>query len=89
MNKLFMKTLAVLNLSEGVIHILTAAVSFWGMLSLGVWDWRVATSPTADLALGLVSLVTGVALGKWHSHGECSRETEQGFRSFASAAPAA
>jgi hypothetical protein len=68
MNKLLMKILAVLNLSEGFIHIATAGISFWGMFSLGMWDWRVATSPTADLALGVVSLITGVALHQWHSH---------------------
>jgi hypothetical protein len=89
MNKLFMKTLAVLNLGEGVIHIFTAAVSFWGMASLGVWDWRVATSPTADFALGFVSLITGVALGKWHSHGEPAPQRTPSPRGFASALPAA
>lgn len=80
MNKLLMKILAVLNLSEGMIHIVTAGISFWGMFSLGVWDWRVATSPTADLALGLVSLVTGVVLNKWHSHRESHPRTEQAFQ---------
>jgi len=70
MKKLAIKTLAVLNVGEGVIHIVTAAISFWGMFTLSVWDWRVATSPTADLALGVVSFVTGIALGKWHSHRE-------------------
>ena len=66
--KVLIKTLAILNLSEGVIHLVTAGVSFWGMFELGVWDWRVATSPSADLILGFVSLITGVVLGRWHCH---------------------
>lgn len=89
MNKLFMKSLAVLNLGEGVIHLVTAAVSFWGMFSLGVWDWRLATSPSADLALGLVSLVTGAALSQWHARGaEAAPPREQKtVRKLASAVP--
>jgi hypothetical protein len=62
MNTLLMRVLAVLNLGEGLIHMVTAGVSFWGMVSLGVWDWRVATSPTADAGLGVVSLMTGLVL---------------------------
>lgn len=87
MSKFMLKTLAVLNLGEGVIHIITAVVSFWGMSSLGVWDWRVATSPTVDLALGLVSLVTALALGKWHSHREAALEHKPQFAGLASAVP--
>jgi hypothetical protein len=66
MTRLFFRLLAFLNLSEGIIHLVTAGVSFWGMYSLGVWDWRVATSPVADSFLGIVSLVTGVVLGQCH-----------------------
>ena len=74
MKEFFIKTLAVLNLSEGVIHLITSGISFWGMYSLEVWDWRVATSPTADLVLGLFSILTGIVLGKWgccHHEGKC------------------
>ena len=90
MSKFFLKTLAVLNLGEGVIHIVTASVSFWGMYSLGMWDWRVATSPTADFALGIVSLVTGMALGKWQAHRETSHKSikDQALCSFAATTPA-
>jgi len=58
------KSLAALNAIEGVIHIITACVSFYGMWDLGVWDWRVATAPTFDLFLGCVSLITGYVLNK-------------------------
>lgn len=73
MKKFFISTLAVLNLGEGIIHLVTSAISFWGMYSLDVWDWRVATSPTADFALGIFSIITGIVLGRWgccHSHCE-------------------
>lgn len=88
MNKLAMKILAVLNLGEGVIHIVTAVISLWGMSSLGVWDWRVATSPVADLGLGLVSLVTAVALGKWHKYREKALQHDLGFGGLTPAVPA-
>ena len=78
MKMLFIKALAVLNLSEGVIHIVTASISFWGMFSLGMWDWRVAASPLADSALGVVSLVTGVALEAWHARGKRPPEGGRG-----------
>lgn len=72
MKKFFINLLALLNLSEGVIHLLTAGISFWGMASLEVWDWRVAASPTADIFLGFVSLITGLVLGRWSCcHDKC------------------
>lgn len=74
MKRLFIKTLAVLNLSEGVIHLVTSGISFWGMYSIDVWDWRVATSPTADLALGIFSILTGIVLGRWSC---CSHEEKK------------
>ena len=85
MNRLLMKLLAVLNLGEGVIHLVTAAISFWGMLSLGVWDWRLATSPTADLALGLVSLVTAAAISQWHARGVTAPQRRPEVSNLASA----
>jgi hypothetical protein len=87
MNRLLMKLLAVLNLGEGVIHLVTAAISFWGMLSLGVWDWRLAASPTADFALGLVSLVTAAALHQWHARGGVATSRGPAVRGFAAAVP--
>lgn len=66
--QLVIKSLAVLNLAEGAIHIIVSSISFWGMYDQGVWDWRIAASPTTDMFLGVVSLVTGFILGNWHHH---------------------
>lgn len=77
MKELFIRMLAILNLSEGLIHLVTSGISFWGMYSLGVWDWRVATSPTADLVLGIFSILTGIVLGRWgcsHCEKHCKKE---------------
>jgi len=69
MKNLLIKILAGLNLAEGAIHLVTASISFWGMYDAGIWDWRIATSPTSDFVLGIVSLITGMVLGKdWHEH---------------------
>ena len=68
MKKWFVKILAVLNLSEGIIHIITSLISFWGMWDIGVWDWRIAASPSFDLVLGFVSIITGFVLGSWGHH---------------------
>jgi hypothetical protein len=56
-------------MAEGVIHIITAFISFWGMWANGIWDWRIAASPTFDIFLGLISLITAMVLGKiGHDH---------------------
>ena len=54
----------MLNAVEGIIHLVTACISFYGMWDLGVWDWRVGTAPTFDLILGCTSLITGYVLNK-------------------------
>ena len=68
MMQIFIKCLAVLNMLEGIIHIVCSLISFWGIYAIGVWDWRVATSPTTDIFLGVLSIVTAIVLGKWHPH---------------------
>jgi hypothetical protein len=73
MKKLFIMTLAWLNLFEGFIHRVGCGLSFYGMWDVGVWDWRIAASPTADLFLGVMSIITGIVLGRWgccggHNH---------------------
>jgi hypothetical protein len=60
--------LALVNLAEGVIHIVASAISFWGIYDTNAWDWRICTAPGIDLVLGITSLVTGIILGKWDHH---------------------
>jgi hypothetical protein len=87
MSKLLLNILAFVNVSEGVIHLLTSAVSFWGMFSLGVFDWRVATSPTADLLLGMASLITGLVLRCWGRGGQHGGERHQCFGTLTAISP--
>lgn len=65
MKNFIIKSLAWLNMIEGIIHIVGSTISFWGMFEIGVWDWRVATAPTADLFLGVVSIITSIVLKNW------------------------
>ena len=56
------KVLAFLNMAEGIIHLITSAISFWGIFDGGISDWRVITAPASDLVLGVVSLLTSYVL---------------------------
>ena len=69
LKKIFITLLALLNAAEGVIHLVTAGVSFYGIYDLGIRDWRVMAAPTADSVLGIVSLVTGYVLNKIGQNG--------------------
>lgn len=63
--KLIVQSLIGLNFAEGIIHIVTSMISFWGIYDTNAWDWRIMAAPTCDLFLGFVSLVTSVVLKKW------------------------
>jgi hypothetical protein len=54
--------LALINLAEGIIHLIVAAISFWGIYDNALWDWRVMAAPTTDFFLGLASLFTSYVL---------------------------
>ncbi len=56
------KILAFINLAEGIIHLVVAGISFWGIFDTGIWDWRIMAAPTTDLFLGIASLITGYVL---------------------------
>ena len=58
----FRKTLSLMNTMEGFIHIIIAAIGFWGVFALMVFDWRVTSGPSMNLLLGLFSLFTGYVL---------------------------
>ena len=66
MKKMLIKVLTVVNAVEGVVHIVGAVISFYGMYDTGIWDWRIATSPTFDFFLGFASIITAIVLGKLH-----------------------
>lgn len=66
--KFVISSLALLNAGEGIIHLITSCVSFYGMYRAGIWDWAIATSPTTDLFMGFISLLTAFILGKGHIH---------------------
>ena len=51
-----------INLFEGIIHLVVAGISFWGIYDVGILDWRIMTAPTTDFFLGLASLFTSYIL---------------------------
>ena len=52
----------LINLAEGIIHLVVSVISFWGIYDTNAWDWRVMTAPTTDLLLGCTSLLTSYFL---------------------------
>jgi hypothetical protein len=66
------KILAMINLTEGMIHLVVASISFYGIYDTKTWDWRIMAAPTTDLFLGVASLITGYVLKDYAvcSHGK-------------------
>ncbi len=68
MKKFLINILAALNMFEGVIHIVTSVITFWGIYDQHITDWRVWTAPSFDLILGVVSIITSIVLKKITGH---------------------
>lgn len=68
LKQFIIKILSFVNFAEGIIHLIVATVSLWGMYDKGIWDWRIATAPVTDLFLGVASLVTGFILKDFACH---------------------
>jgi len=72
LKQFIIRILAIINLTEGLIHLVVSGISFWGMYDNGIWDWRIMAAPTTDLFLGMASLLTGYILKDYaicsHSH---------------------
>ena len=64
MKNFLVKSLAVVNMGEGIIHIITSLICFWGIADTGTWDWRIVLSPTFDFIMGFASILTSFVLGK-------------------------
>lgn len=63
-----MASMAVLNMFEGLIHLIVAIIGSWGVVSVDVWDFRVLLPILENFVLGVFSLLTGWALGIQHHH---------------------
>jgi len=62
-----MKGLALFNMYEGVTHLVFAGIGLWGCYETNTWDWRVLAPAVENIVFGLLSLFTGLVLGKgWH-----------------------
>jgi len=68
LKQFIIKILALINLAEGVIHLVVSLISFWGIYDTNAWDWRVMTAPTTDFFLGLTSLLTWFFLKDYVCH---------------------
>lgn len=68
LGKLFMKSLAILNTAEGIIHLIVAAIGAWGLIDIGVWDVRAWLPVVENFIFGIFSILTGWALGTVGHH---------------------
>jgi hypothetical protein len=68
LGNLFVKFLAVINTFEGIIHIIVAAIGLWGVIATGTWDWRLLAAPIENFVFGILSVATGIVLGKGILH---------------------
>jgi hypothetical protein len=68
LSSLFVKFLAIINALEGVIHIIVSIIGFWGASDVGVWDWRLLAPSIENLVFGVLSIATGIVLGKGILH---------------------
>ena len=66
--KLFMRSLAVLNTAEGVIHLVVAFIGVWGVIALGDSNIGVWTPIIENFIFGEFSILTGWALEMTHHH---------------------
>jgi hypothetical protein len=63
-----LKSMAMLNTVEGIVHLIVALIGIWGVFATGVADFRLLLPIIENLILGLFSLLTGWALGMHHHH---------------------
>jgi hypothetical protein len=69
LGKLFIRFLAVINAAEGIIHLIVAAIGLWGIIAIGTWDWRLLSPVIENFVFGVLSIATGIVLGKGILHG--------------------
>jgi len=63
-----MKSMALLNAVEGIIHLVVAGIGTWGVVDESVIDLRIWLPIIENIVLGAFSLLTGWALGIKHDH---------------------
>lgn len=71
-----LKSMAMLNTVEGIVHLIVACIGIWGVIATGVLDFRLLLPIIENLILGLFSLLTGWALGMHHHHHHDHKEEE-------------
>jgi hypothetical protein len=66
--QLFIKFLALINAAEGIIHLIFAGIGLWGSFATNIWDWRLLSPVIENLIFGVLSVATGIVLGKGIMH---------------------
>lgn len=64
----FIGALALINTWEGITHLVSSGIGFWGMWETDTWAWQLIFTTSESLVFGLLSVLTGVILGKGMHH---------------------
>lgn len=70
LKKLLAVVIPILAMFEGVQHIIFSSISFWGIFSTHVTDWRVWVNPVADFFFGFVNIGIGLFWKGGEKHGK-------------------
>jgi hypothetical protein len=66
--QLFIRFLAAINALEGIFHLVFAVIGLWGSVATNTWDWRILSPIIENLVFGVLSIATGLVLGKGVLH---------------------
>jgi hypothetical protein len=68
LGKGIMKSLALLNAVEGIVHLIVSAIGAWGLIATNTYDARAWLPVYENFLFGFFSILTGWALGISHHH---------------------
>jgi hypothetical protein len=60
--KWIMRSLALINTAEGIIHLIVSAIGAWGLIATNTYDVRAWLPVYENFLFGFLSIVTGWAL---------------------------
>lgn len=60
--KFIIRSLALLNTVEGIVHIIVSIIGGWGLIDIHATDFRAWLPVVENFVFGLLSIVTGWAL---------------------------
>ena len=54
--------LSYINMGKGIVRLITTSIGIWGMIELGINDWRILILPFIDVLFAIINFITGYVL---------------------------